>query len=124
MLAGYDGVFGGNNGLNDDEDGTLLVGSRVAGCLVGEVGREGRLEIPVTKGGRDFWGLGEGGILLFACGYARFRQVYRKKQILTVVGSLLDVSRRDLWAFPWPRTGSGFLGDVAGIIRAIEVGKA
>ena len=100
MVAGYDGVFGGNDRLNDDEDGTLLVGSRDAGCFVGEVGREGRLEVPVTKGGRDFRGLGEGGTLLFKCGYARFRQVYRKKQILTVVGSLLVVRRRDLWAFP------------------------
>ena len=96
MLVGYDGVFGGSDGVNDDEDGTLLVVSRGPGCFVGEVGREGRLEIPVTNGGRDFWGLGEGGILLFECGYARFREVYWKKQILTVVGSLLDVSRRDL----------------------------
>ena len=73
VLAGYDGVFGGNDGLNDDEDGTLLVGCRDAGCFVGEGGRDGRLAMPVTKGGRDFWGLGEGGILLFECGYAWFK---------------------------------------------------
>lgn len=81
VLAGYEGVFGGNEGLKVDDDGTLLVGCRDAGCFVGEVGREGRVAVPVTNGGRDFWGLGEGRIRLFECGYAMFRKVQQRKEL-------------------------------------------
>ena len=81
VLAGYEGVFGGNEGLKVDDDGTLLVGCRDAGCFVGEVGREGRVAVPVTNGGLDFWGLGEGRIRLFECGYAMFRKVQQGKEL-------------------------------------------
>ena len=89
-LVGYEGVLGGSNGLKVEADGTLLIGGRDTGCFVGEVDREGmRLVVPVTNGGLDFCGLGEGGIRLVARGYARFESY--------VAGTKLNAYSR--WGF-------------------------
>jgi hypothetical protein len=87
--------------LKVEEDGTLLTGGRDDGCFVGEAGLEvGRCNVPATNGGFDFWGLVEGAVRLIARGCAE-RQVKSAGgtwlERLTVVGSLLLVSKRVLW---------------------------